>query len=309
LCAVSNEIVSRLVPIALVGLSLAGVGAQSNAPASDRPAFEVASVKPNKSRDAGRGSFVPRVDRFTQTNVTLRQLVQRAYARRAFDTRQIVGGPGWIDSDRFDIIAKIEDGAGSLLALYVPDGKDSPGLAYLMLRTLLEDRFKLAVHSETRDLPIYTLMLARNDGRLGPKLVPSDIDCDRALKEQADALKKTGRPLPVPSGQGPPCSRGGTPGKFIGNDISMLWLADALTEFVNRANPGSRSVTRVVVNRTGLTGNFDMTLEWTPDELSTDTPGGSIFTALQEQLGLKLVPSRGPVDVLVVDRAERPGPD
>lgn len=305
----SNEIVSRLVLIAMVGLSLAAVGAQSNAPASDRPAFEVASVKPNKSPEASKGSFVPRVDRFTQTNVTLRQMIHPAYRRRAFDSRQVVGGPGWIDSDRFDVVAKIEDGAGSLLTLYVPDEKGSPGLAYLMLRTLLEDRFKLAVHSETRELPIYALVLARNDGRLGPKLLRSDVDCDSFLKQQADAVMKTGRPLAFPPGQGPPCSRGGTPGKFIGNDITMLWLADAVTEFVNRANPGSRSVSRVVVDRTGLTGNFDMTLDWTPDEMSTDTPGGSIFTALQEQLGLKLVPSRGPVEVLVVDRAEHPGPD
>lgn len=305
----SNGTVSRLVPIAIFGLSLAGVAAQSNAPASDRPAFEVASVKPNKSPDASRVGFIPRVDRFTQTNVTLRQMIHVAYRRRAFDSRQVIGGPGWIDSDRFDVVAKIEDGAGTLLTLYVPDGKGSPGLAYLMLRTLLEDRFKLAVHSDTRELPIYALVLARSNGRLGPKLLRSDIDCDNFLKQQADAITKTGRPLPVPPGQGPPCSRGGPPGKFIGNDITMPWLADALTESVNRGNPGSRSVSRVVVDRTGLTGNFDVTLEWTPEEMSADTPGGSIFTALQEQLGLKLVPLRGPVEVLVVDRAERPGPD
>jgi uncharacterized protein (TIGR03435 family) len=284
------------------------IRAQSPTGAATRPEFEVASVKANKS-EQGRGSFVPRPDRFTETNVTLRQLIQGAYGRRAFDTRQIVGGPGWIDSDRFDVTAKIKDGAGNLLQLYVTDGKGSPGLAYLMLRTLLEDRFKLAVHSDVRELPIYALVLARTDGRLGPKLVRSDIDCDKALAEQADAMLKTGRLPARPPGQGPPCSTGGPPGKFQGNDVTMQMFADALTSSVNRNSLVSASVNRVVVDRTGLMGNFNLSLEWAPDELSADCGGGSIFTALQEQLGLKLEPTRGPVDVLVIDHAEKPTPD
>lgn len=280
--------------------SLAGAQGQQT-----KPAFEVASVKPNNSGPVRNSSFMPRTDRFQQNNVTLRQLVRSVYRRRAFETPQVVGGPGWVDSDRFDITAKIEDGAGTLEQLYIPDGKGSPGLALLMLRTLLEERFKLVVHQETRDQPIYALTLARSDGKLGPKLVRSDVDCDKVIAELADAIKKTGRPPLGPPGQAPPCSTGGPPGKFTGNDITMQMLADVLIASVNRMD----AVDRVVVDRTGLSGGFDLTLEWTPDELSAASSGASIFTALQEQLGLKLEPTRGPVEVIVIDHVERPTPD
>jgi uncharacterized protein (TIGR03435 family) len=129
------------------------------------------------------------------------------------------------------------------------------------------------------------------------------------LAEQADAMLKTGRLPASPPGQGPPCSRGGPPGKFIGNDITMQMFADALTSSVNRNSLVSASVNRVVVDRTGLQGSFDISLEYSPDELSADPGGGSIFTALQEQLGLKLEPTRGPVDVLIIDHVEQPTPD
>jgi len=174
-----------------------------------------------------------------------------------------------------------------------------------MLRTLLEERFKLVVHQETRDLPIYALTLARSDGKLGPKLVRSDVDCDKVIAELAEAIRKTGRPPLGPPGQAPPCSTGGPPGKFTGNDITMQMLADVLIASVNRMD----AVDRVVVDRTGLSGGFDLTLEWTPDELVAASSGASIFTALQEQLGLKLEPTRGPVEVIVIDHVERPTPD
>ena len=280
--------------------SLAGAQGQQT-----KPAFEVASIKPNNSGPVRNGIFMPRTDRFQQNNVTLRQLVRSVYRRRAFETPQVVGGPGWVDSDRFDITAKIEDGAETLEQLYIPDGKGSPGLALLMLRTLLEERFKLVVHQETRDLPIYALTLARSDGKLGPKLVRSDVDCDKVIAELADAIKKTGRPPLGPPGQAPPCSTGGPPGKFTGNDITMQMLADVLIASVNRMD----AVDRVVVDRTGLSGGFDLTLEWTPDELVAASSGASIFTALQEQLGLKLEPTRGPVEVIVIDHVEWPTPD
>jgi uncharacterized protein (TIGR03435 family) len=270
-----------------------------------KPAFEVASIKPNNSGAVRNGIFMPRTDRFQQNNATLRQLVRSVYRRRAFETPQVVGGPGWVDSDRFDITAKIEDGAGTLEQLYIPDGKGSPGRALLMLRTLLEERFKLVVHQETRDLPIYALTLARSDGKLGPKLVRSDVDCEKVIADLADAIRKTGRPPVGPPGQAPPCSTGGPPGKFTGNDITMQMFADVLISSVNRMD----AVDRVVVDRTGLSGGFDLALDWTPDELSAAASGTSIFTALQEQLGLKLEPARGPVDVIVIDRVERPTPD
>ena len=302
--------VSAMVLAVLMTTLLAFPGPQAAgeraAQAARLPTFEVASVKPNKTSD-GRGGFSPRTDRYVRTGVTAGDLIRSAYGRRAFESVQLVQGPGWLDTDRFDVTAKIENGAGSIEELYLPDGKGSPGRAYLMVRALLEDRFKLAVHRETREMPIYTLTLARNDGRLGPKLARSDVDCDKAMAEMADALKRTGRPPQRTPGQPPPCTVGGPPGTLEGNDITMQMLADVLTASVNRAV--STPVTRVVVDRTGLTGYFKFKLEWRPDEAPSDAPGVSIFTALQEQLGLKLEPARGPVDVIVIDHVELPTPD
>jgi uncharacterized protein (TIGR03435 family) len=272
------------------------------------PAFEVASVKPNKSVDGRRGGVI-QPGRFVRTNVTLRQLIQMAYSQQAFDRREIAGGPSWIDSDRFDIEAKFEDGlAGNLGRLYLPDGKGSPGLAYLMVRTLLTERFKLVVHSETRELPVFALLMAREDGRPGSQLQRSTVDCDAVLAEMAKTGKPTAPPNPV---KGPPCSMGGGPGRLMGNALTMPQIANGLSPYVNR----------VVRDRTEMAGNFDVDLAWrpAPGEYGgsgpfdhNDPPGAeatSIFTALQEQLGLRLESTTGPVDVLVIDRAERPTED
>jgi bla regulator protein blaR1 len=217
----------------------------------------------------------------------LRQLIQAAYRRGGFEIRQVSGGPKWMDSDRFDIDATV-DGSLSVGALYLPDGKGSAGLGYLMLRTLLADRFKLVLHSETRQLPIYALRVAGRDNTLGPQLHKSDVDCDAVLAETA----RTGQPVPPRvQGQMPPCSTQTGPGHMAANAISMSQLADMLTQFAERETH----------DETGLRGNFDLTLDWNDDV--------SIFTAIQEQLRLKLEPSRGPVDVLVIDHVERPTPD
>jgi uncharacterized protein (TIGR03435 family) len=272
------------------------------------PAFEVASVKPNNSGTTRRGGG-PQPGRFVQTNVTLRQLIQMAYSQQAFDRREIAGGPDWIDSERFDIEAKIDDGlAGNLGRLYLPDGKGSPGLAYLMVRTLLAERFKLVVHDETRERPVYALVMARDDRRMGSQLRRSAVDCDAVMA----AIAANGRPPgPPKTGGAPPCSMGGGPGRLMGSALTMPQIANGLSPYVNR----------VVRDRTGIAGNFDLDLAWTPapgeyggigpfDHNAPPTAEAtSIFTALQEQLGLRLEATTGPVDVLVVDRAERPSVD
>jgi uncharacterized protein (TIGR03435 family) len=136
-------------------------------------------------------------------------------------------------------------------------------------------------------LPIYTLTIARA-GTLGPELHRSTVDCAAVLAEMA----RTGRPVsPAAPGQAPPCSTQDSKGRVAATDMTMAQLAEVL----------SASVERDVRDRTGLGGAFTLKLEWTDDL--------SIFTAIQEQLGLKLEPARGPVDVLVVDRAEPPTPD
>jgi uncharacterized protein (TIGR03435 family) len=284
-------------------IAVASGAAQRGAPSH---AFEVASVKPNKSGDGTRG----RVDlqpggRLTATNVTLRQLIQSAYQRHAFDRLEISGGPPWIDSDRFDIVAKA---AGDHSV--DPDGV--PRRTWLMLRTLLAERFKLRVHDESRELPIYALVTARSDGKIGPQLRKSDVDCAVVF----EMWNKGQRPTIEP-GKGPPCSFGfghagpdhrePRSGHITGNAVPMSSLANFLSPFVNR----------VVVDRTGLTGNFDLELEAAeirppgplgPSARPSDTTQ-SIFTALPEQLGLALDSTRGPVDVLVIDRVEQPTPD
>ena len=275
---------SLLVVAVLSVGALAQVSTQQPA-VSSGPTFEVASVKLNNSGTT-RSLGGPARGHFIQSG-TLRQLIQAAYRRGGFEVRQVSGGPKWMDTDHFDIDATV-DGSLSLAALYLPDGKGSAGLGYLMLRSLLADRFKLVVHTETQQLPIYALTVGRRDNTLGSQLRKSDVDCNAVLAE----IARTGRPVPPRAqGQMPPCSTQTSPGHIAANAISMSQLAELLTQFAERETH----------DQTNLHGIFDVTLDWTDDV--------SIFTAVQEQLGLKLEPSRGPVDVIVVDHAEPPTPD
>ena len=261
---------------------------------ASRPSFDVASIKLNRSVDTRRsGGLQP--GRFLQTNVTLLQLIQMAYPG------QIVGGPSWIDGDRFDVDAK-----GSFdMTAYLP-GADSSKSVYVMLRALLADRFQLKVHSESRELSVYALELARSDAKVGSELRRLDVDCQAVI-----AAIARGQPWPpAEPGKPPLCGSGGDGGHVFSNGVSMAQFAGMLVRFLNRP----------VVDRTGLSGYFALDLRWTPDRPPTpDSPGltqsstpgdpPSIFSALQEQLGLKLVSTRAPVDVLVIDHAERPTAD
>lgn len=276
-------------------------GAAAQTPASTRtpprPSFDVASVKPNAT---GRRSGNIQPGRFAQGGVPLRQL-----ARMAYGTNQIVGGPGWIDSELFDI-----EGKGSFdLSGFLggPDG--SPPQVYQMLQNLLEDRFKLVVHKAMQERPIYALVTARRDRELGAQLKPSTFDCDVHIA----ATVKSGR-LSAPSASGSPpamprCALGGGAGHLIADSIAMSQLADAL----------SSSTDRVVIDRTDLRGRFNVDLQWTPEvagpgptpnanAAATDAPP-ALVTAIQEQLGLKLEPTTSAIEVLVIDSAARPTPN
>ncbi|HUK34986.1 MAG TPA: TIGR03435 family protein [Vicinamibacterales bacterium] len=258
---------------------------RGQAPEQKPVAFEVASVKLNNSGTT-RSLGGPSRGHFIQSG-TLRQLIQAAYRRGGFEIRRVAGGPAWMDSDHYDIDATV-DGSLSLAALYLPDGKGSAGLAYLMLRSLLADRFKLVVHTETQQLSIYALTVVKRDNTFGPQLHKSDVDCDAVLAE----IARTGRPVPPAApGQMPPCSTQTGPGHIAANAISMSQFAEMLSQFAERETH----------DQTSLRGNFDVTLDWSDDL--------SVFTAMQEQLGLKLEPSSGPVDVIVIDHVERPTPD
>jgi uncharacterized protein (TIGR03435 family) len=270
------------------------VRAQAPTPDTKPPAFEVASVKPHNPDDQQVMMVAQPGGRFVARNIPLRLLIRTAYR---LQDDQVLGGPKWLASDRFDIVAKAEEGAH--------DPPDERNQLAEMIQALLTDRFKLEVHHETKELPIYALALARTDGALGSQLRRNE--CERVL-----AAPDASQPRPCGS-----ISNGTGRLSFRGTPMPQI------LQFLSPA------VNRVVVDRTGLTGRFDLDLEWTPDQLrefkaSADRPPGSlpqingvpfdpngpsIFTALQEQLGLKLESTKGPVDVLVIDHAEQPTPD
>jgi uncharacterized protein (TIGR03435 family) len=253
--------------------------------------FEVASVKVRTTAGAGSPSGP---DRYAQTNASLRDLVADAYHVQRYE---VVGGPTWFTgSVRFDVVAK---------ASFVP----SPEQMRLMLQRLLAERFMLRVHREMREMPIYVLHLARTDGRLGTKLKRTTVDC---VAIHADRQRRGERaPLPLRAEDQPACGsfQRGMPGP---SGITLRYQASGLTlrELAAWLSP---YVGRPVIDRTNLLGDFDLDLAFHPGEVAlspspVDEPV-LVFTALQEQLGLKLESSREPVDVLVVDSAQLPMPD
>jgi uncharacterized protein (TIGR03435 family) len=286
--------------------------ANASASASPLPSFEVASVKINRSGDGFIRIGGPPGGRFTMTNVPLREMMRIAYGLQPF---QITGGPSWMDSERYDVVA--QPPAGTPPA--APFGSNEPGPMQLMLQSLLAERFHLKAHRENRDMPIYALVLARSDGKLGPKLEPATVDCA--------ALRGRGRPGGAggPAALPPPPEPGKPP--QCGMMMGIANIAGGGMPIAQLANGLSTRLGRIVSDRTGLKGDYQFTVEFTPDQMPqgpggppgggpplvngapVDMNGPSIFTALQEQLGLKLESTRGPVDVLVIDSIEHPTED
>jgi uncharacterized protein (TIGR03435 family) len=257
-------------------------------------AFETASVKPNKSGAEERYiQLFARGGSLTVVNMQLRALITWAYQIQSF---QLEGGPDWISSDRFDILARSER--------EVPLSGEDP--RRMMLRTLLADRFKLVMHKETKELPIFELVLAREDGKVGPQLRPAAVDCAaRAAAARAGTLP------PAASGPPGPGSCGSTmnPVSMRAGGVTLATLAS------NLEGPAQR----LVIDRTGLAGNWDLEVNYTPNRSQIppgvelppgiDPNGPSLFTALEEQLGLKLRPARGAGEVLVIDSVQQPTPN
>jgi uncharacterized protein (TIGR03435 family) len=306
-----KKVLLAAIPAAAIAIPI-GIGAQQQqvivgggAPAGTAPtpsgpmAFEVASVKPNNSGDPGIRFGMQPGGRFTATNAPLRELIRFAYNLQNF---QIMDAPDWIGSERFDVIAKAE---GDIQP--VQPGQMGP--VQLMMQSLLAERFALKARRESREMGRYDLVLARADRRLGPQLKPSSTDCQALF-----AARRGGGPPPAPPGPGEPmlCGFRIGPGRMQAGAFPLSQLANALAP----------QVQRFVVDRTGLTGNFDLEMTYTPERMpqgppvpgapplpAIDPDGPSIFTALQEQLGLKLESVRGPVDVLVIESVNRPTPD
>ena len=262
----------------------------AQAPAADmeKLRFEVASVKPNKSADENSSLRLQPGGRIVATNVAVRLLIRNLYNVQAY---QIVGAPDWIESERFDIEAKADR--------EYPPQADAPAPELLaMMRNLLAERFKLAVHHESREQPVYALVVASADNALGPQLRPVDVDCAAEAARAMAARRGGAPPPPADPNKMPQCGTRVRPGHLMARGATLQQLTRSLSQFLGRT----------VVDRTNLSGTFDIDLEWAPEE-TADAKGPSIFTAVQEQLGLKLNSERAAVEVLVIDRVERPDPD
>lgn len=253
--------------------------------AAERLTFEVASIRRNNSGDQGSQIRVQPGGQIVVTNNSLYNLIRNAYGTQRFEMVPGPQLPSWIDSDRWDILAKPP-----------ADAPLREEQMQLRLRSLLEDRFKLDARREIREMPIYALVVARSDGQLGPQMKRSGDECATAAR--ARSAGEPAPPLP-----------GGFCGTRTGNGtVSMRGVP--LTNFVR--NLGGMTG-RFVVDKTGLAGPFDLDLQWTPDQAigvgGAQSDGTSLFAAMPEQLGLRLEPQRAPVEVLVVNSAERPTED
>jgi uncharacterized protein (TIGR03435 family) len=237
---------------------------------------------------------------FEATNMPLRTLIATAYSVKI---SAVEGGPGWIRSETFDVRGKpstdLKPGAAS---------KEAYADAQLMLQTLLEDRYALKVHIETRELPIYALVIAKGGLKVKPPV------CQKADDDDPPSSPAPDQTQPAYCGN-LSMRRSGQNRKMVGTGITMADLVRALAPVTDR---------HTIIDRSEYTQPFNATLEWAPDEgqrrvslpdgsgsaaPSADATGASLFTSLQEQLGLKLEPTKGPVDVLVIDHVEKPTPN
>jgi uncharacterized protein (TIGR03435 family) len=263
-------------------LALPGIGL-AQAPAAS-VAFEVASVKESSSVEID-GLFRRQPGRFIVTNLPVRSIIQYAYRIREY---QLIDAPTWT-ARSYDINATIGN----------PSASDDD--VRLMLQQLLADRFSLRIHRDQRDLPMYALVPARGDGRLGSQLVRADVDCDKLAAERASQ----------PAG-----ARGPNQPRSCAM-FANAWLVRGFSQTMPQLAQVLETILRTrVVDRTGLTGRFNIDVQWAPKGSPGTEPGnGSVedraamFTAFPEQLGLKIEPVRGRVDVVIVDSVQRPTPD
>ena len=292
-----RQLALSVTAVTLVGLPIAAgavnavplVVVEQEFPA--RVAFAVASVKVNKSGERGMLTDDSVPGRFTATNSPVMQLIWYAYDISA---EQIESLPDWARTERFDVTALLDE---------IPSkaSLEDEKTKRLATRTLLAERFNLAVRREMREVPMYALVMARADGRLGPKLHRSSTDCSpegrQARMAAAKAAVASGKPVPM-------CGTRVQIGR-------IQFGGYPLSEFASAIRPDGR----IVIDRTGLSGNWEFELTVMPDP-SGPPPGPSspaidpdapyLPTALQEQLGLKLEDTKGTVEVLVVERVERP---
>jgi uncharacterized protein (TIGR03435 family) len=260
------------------------------APVDPNTRFEVVAIKPIEDANSpmrimmtptGLESAVP-------VGILLRQALQKP-------DYQMAGAPGWINTERYSIRAKSPAGT-------------PPAAMSVMLLNLLKDRFQLATHLDTREQPIFHLVMARGDGRLGPNLTPTSAACQATIANRQAAAKSGAPPQFDPND---PCGSGrNAPGLISGSGRSMAQLVPMLSDLTGRP----------VIDKTGLTGLHDFSLKFAyegrmagmmgplgaPPAPAADPDAPSLSAALQEQLGLRLEAARGPVEIVVIDRFEKP---
>ena len=282
-----------VLPVAIGLLNAPASRAQSQSDSQPLPQFEVASIKPSAAGQAGTFIRPGANGGVNISNMSVKEVITLAWRIQPF---QISGGPSWMESAHYDISAK-------------PDHKPNPNEMARMLQSLLADRFQLKTHHETKELPVYALVLANKDGRLGPQLTKS--------KEGCVMYDTSHPPPPREPGKIPALGCGGM---FIGI-TGVQARAIAIDELMPML---ARRLGRTIIDKTKLTGKFDIKLELALDQTqslslfgigpppavpgppASDSNGPSLFTALEEQLGLKIESTKGPVDILVIDSVEKP---
>jgi uncharacterized protein (TIGR03435 family) len=261
---------------------LAGPSAVRVRAQNPRVAFEVASIKPNKS-GSGSSSINTNAGSLRASNVTLRRLITRSYRLLDF---QVIGGPDWIGTERFDIEARAE--AGAMPPPGTADSVARENIMAGMIQSLLEERFQLKSHREMRELPVFALTLGKDGSKL-----QSTVE---------------GRPGPGGITNGSTHTNGTAAGvEMSGSGVSIDRLVGLLASQVGRP----------IIDKTNLAGTYDFSLKFAPPQptsvaaganadSATEPVGPSLFTAIQEQLGLKLESTKGPVEVLVIDSVQKP---
>ena len=261
-------------------VAVLGVLATISIAAQVPPKWEVGAIRRNTS-GSGSSTLNTRGEKLVAVNATVEMLIRSAYP---YESYRIFGAPAWWSAERYDISA-------------VATAATTPEQVRMMTQQLLAERFKLVTRVEKRELPTYRLVVARSDGRLGPSLTRVSDDCEalRASGKLASlpaprTVEELATPRPCTASQGP----------------GMLAAGIRTLDFLTRALAGE--LRAPVIDRTGLSGNFNIALRWNPDPTSTgvDAPFPTLLTALQEQLGLRLESGRDTIDVLVIDGLERP---
>lgn len=266
--------IGPLFGLALVSIFGTMATAQQKTSEEAAPLFDAVSIKPNTS--VGTSTVLRSgANGFSATNYTLQKLIRVAYG---VEDDQISGGPNWLNSLRYDVEARTDSSAVNELRKLSPNQRKA--VVDSMLQALLTDRFRLILRHETREVPVLALVIADGGLKL-QRAIPGDT-YPEGIKGKDDR----------PAGAGTISEQ---PGRLVGQGIPISKLVEILSDEYH--------LSRTVLDKTGLTDNYDFTLQWTPGESQGES---AIFTAIQEQLGLKLEPQKGSREILVIDDAEKP---